>query len=73
MEKSRGGKPVKVRDAYCPAEKLKRSPSATSLLLGMEPDQDTIDLEKGIALTIEWVDSNLDTLKNLPHGYIHKS
>ena len=35
--------------------------------------KDTIDLEEGIKATIEWVDSNLDTLKNLPHGYIHKS
>ena len=35
--------------------------------------KDTIDLEEGIASTIEWVDRNLDTLKNLPHEYIHKS
>ena len=35
--------------------------------------QDTIDLEEGIASTIEWVDSNLNTLKNLPHEYIHKA
>ena len=35
--------------------------------------KDTIDLKEGIASTIEWVDSNLDTLKNMPHGYIHKS
>jgi len=35
--------------------------------------QDAIDLEEGIASTIEWVDSNLDTLKNLPHEYIHKA
>ena len=35
--------------------------------------QDAIDLEEGIASTIEWVDSNLDTLKNLPHKYIHKA
>ena len=34
---------------------------------------DTIDLEEGIASTIEWVDRNLDTLKNLPHEYIHKA
>ena len=35
--------------------------------------QDAIDLEEGIASTIEWVDSNLDTLKNLSHEYIHKA
>jgi len=35
--------------------------------------QDTIDIEEGIASTIEWVDSNLDKLKNLPNKYIHKS
>ena len=35
--------------------------------------QDNIDLEQGISSTIEWVDSNLDTLKNLPHKYIHKA
>ena len=35
--------------------------------------QEAIDLEEGIASTIEWVDSNLDTLKNLPHEYIHKA
>ena len=35
--------------------------------------QEVIDLEVGIASTIEWVDSNLDTLKNLPHEYIHKA
>lgn len=34
---------------------------------------DTIDIEEGIASTIKWVDRNLDTLKNLPHDYIHKS
>ena len=34
--------------------------------------QDTIDLDDGITSTIEWVDSNLDTLKNFPHEYIHK-
>jgi len=32
-----------------------------------------IDLKEGIASTIEWVDSNLETLKNLPHEYIHKA
>ena len=35
--------------------------------------QDTIKLEEGIASTIKWVDCNLETLKNLPHNYIHKS
>jgi dTDP-glucose 4,6-dehydratase len=35
--------------------------------------KDTIDLEEGIVSTIEWVDRNLDILKNLPHEYIHKS
>ena len=35
--------------------------------------QDTIDLEKGIITTIEWVDENLEILRNLPHEYIHKS
>ena len=34
--------------------------------------QDTIDLDDGITSTIEWVDSNLETLKNFPHEYIHK-
>ena len=34
--------------------------------------KDTINLEDGIAFTIEWIDRNLDTLKNLPHDYIHK-
>jgi dTDP-glucose 4,6-dehydratase len=33
---------------------------------------DTIDLKEGIASTVEWIDSNLDELKNLPHEYIHK-
>ena len=35
--------------------------------------QDAMGLEEGIASTIEWVDSNLDTLKNLSHEYIHKA
>ena len=35
--------------------------------------QDTIGIEEGIASIIEWVDSNLDTLKNLSHKYIHKA
>ena len=34
---------------------------------------DTIGLDQGIQSTIEWVDSNLETLKNLPFKYIHKS
>lgn len=34
--------------------------------------QEKIDLKQGIIETIEWVDKNLDTLKNLPHNYIHK-
>ena len=34
---------------------------------------DTVELEEGIASTIEWVDNNLDLLRNLPHEYIHKS
>jgi dTDP-glucose 4,6-dehydratase len=35
--------------------------------------QDAINLEKGITSTIEWIDSKLDILKNLPHKYIHKT
>jgi len=35
--------------------------------------KDTIDLEEGIASTIKWIERNLDTLKNLPHEYIHKA
>ena len=35
--------------------------------------KDTIDLEEGIKATIEWVDGNMDTLKNLPYEYIHKA
>ena len=35
--------------------------------------QDNIRLEEGIISTIEWVDNNLVTLKNLPLEYIHKS
>ena len=35
--------------------------------------QDNIRLEQGISSTIEWVDENLETLKNLPHEYIHKA
>ena len=35
--------------------------------------QDNIDLEQGIASTLGWVDINLDTLKKLPHNYIHKA
>jgi dTDP-glucose 4,6-dehydratase len=35
--------------------------------------KDAIDLNEGIASTIEWIDSNLDILKNFPHEYIHKS
>ena len=35
--------------------------------------KDRIDLEEGIATTIEWVDKNLDILKNLPDKYIHQS
>jgi len=34
---------------------------------------DKIGLEEGISSTIEWVDKNLDILKNLPQKYIHKS
>jgi dTDP-glucose 4,6-dehydratase len=34
--------------------------------------KNNIGLEKGIISTIEWVDRNLDILKNLPHEYIHK-
>ena len=35
--------------------------------------KDRIDLEEGIATTIEWADKNLDILKNLPDKYIHQS
>ena len=35
--------------------------------------KDTINLEEGIASTVKWIDRNLDTLKNLPHEYIHKA
>ena len=35
--------------------------------------KDTIDLEEGITTTIEWVDRNLETLRNLPHEYVHKA
>jgi len=35
--------------------------------------KNNIGLEKGIISTIEWVDRNLDILKNLPHEYIHKA
>jgi len=35
--------------------------------------KDRIELEAGIMSTIEWVDKNLETLRNLPHKYIHKS
>ena len=35
--------------------------------------KDTIDLKEGIVSTIEWIDNNLDSLKNLPHKYIHKA
>ena len=35
--------------------------------------KDIIDLEEGIATTIEWADKNLDILKNLPDKYIHQS
>ena len=35
--------------------------------------KDTIDLKSGIKSTIEWIDGNLDTLKNFPHEYIHKA
>ena len=34
---------------------------------------DNINLEEGILHTIEWINDSLDTLKNLPHKYIHKS
>ncbi len=35
--------------------------------------KDTISLQEGILSTIEWIDSNLITLKGLPHNYIHKA
>ena len=35
--------------------------------------RDRIDLEDGITTTIEWVDKNLEILKNLPDKYIHQS
>ena len=35
--------------------------------------QDSISLEDGLAKTIDWVKSNLDTLKTQPHNYIHKA
>ena len=35
--------------------------------------RDRIDLEEGITTTIEWVDKNLEILKNLPDKYIHQS
>ena len=35
--------------------------------------KDRIELEAGIMSTVEWVDKNLETLRNLPHKYIHKS
>ena len=35
--------------------------------------KDSITLEAGIMSTIEWVDRNLNVLKNLPNKYIHKS
>ena len=35
--------------------------------------KDRIDLEEGIATTIEWTDKNLEILKNLPDKYIHQS
>lgn len=35
--------------------------------------EDKIELESGIKSTIDWVDANLEVLKDLPHDYIHKS
>ena len=35
--------------------------------------RDRIDLEAGIITTVEWVDKNLEILKNLPDKYIHQS
>ncbi len=35
--------------------------------------EDSINLDKGITSTINWIDDNLKTLKKLPHNYIHKS
>jgi len=34
--------------------------------------KDEISLEQGIDETIDWVEDNLDTLKNQPFDYIHK-
>lgn len=34
---------------------------------------DTIDLDRGIEDTIEWVDANLDELRTLPLDYIHRA
>jgi len=35
--------------------------------------KELITLEDGIVSTINWVDQNLETMKKLPHNYIHKS
>ena len=35
--------------------------------------QDNINLEEGILFTVQWIDNNIDLLKNLPHNYIHKT
>ncbi len=34
--------------------------------------KDNISLEQGLIDTLNWVDNNLDVLKNLPNEYIHK-
>jgi dTDP-glucose 4,6-dehydratase len=35
--------------------------------------KNNINLEEGLLSTIKWIDESLETLKNLPHKYIHKT
>jgi len=35
--------------------------------------KEKIDINEGIKLTVDWVDKNIDMLKDLPHNYIHIS
>ena len=34
---------------------------------------DKYTLDKGLDLTLKWLKTNVDTLKNLPWEYIHKT
>ena len=34
--------------------------------------RDSISLDEGIRLTVEWIDNNLVTIKDLSHEYVHR-